>query len=537
MDGNSSERGRHRHRAHIEKPPAVGNPQWTSSSSDRPQWTAPEPESWFDAPAKTGGATRWDPDQDVPAPARWRPVSELTDTAWGSGAAWHDPQAPWNVAAGPADVSRGGSQDATRDADLWTTDSDAAWGGTTAAGEPGWNAAGPARAGSNSAGPDRSGWNAAGPDQAGWNAAGADNGGRTGAGSERSGWNVAGPDQAGWNAAGAPTDAAWTSSAGEPGAVAVLDRPDEPAPARRPAVRHPLRLGLFALVLFGLVAGSVAWLSMDKSVQLRVDGEARSIKTYASTVGGVLDDQKIVVGAHDTLAPGREAKISDGSEIVLRRGRLVALTVDGKPRQVWTTATTVQEALEQVGYRQNGLFVSANRSTRLPLEGYRLTLRMPKTVTVVADGKKHTITTTVPTVGEAMDEAGVTVDGDDRVSQLASATVRAGMTITVTRVLTRSSTTQAVVEYKTVEKTDPEAAAGSRTVQTKGVDGMQQVTRVETYVDGKPTSSKVAKVTVLKAPVDEVVVLGPEPPEKEGAGAAAGVAAGRVRRLPDHRRA
>ena len=46
-------------------------------------------------------------------------------------------------------------------------------------------------------------------------------------------------------------------------------------------------------------------------------------------------------------------------------------------------------------------------------------------------------------------------------------------------------------------------------MKTKGIDGMQQVTRVETYVNGKLTSSKVAKVTVLKKPVDEVVVLGP----------------------------
>jgi uncharacterized protein YabE (DUF348 family) len=449
MDGNSSERGRHRHRAHIEKPPAVENPQWTSSPSDRPEWTAPpeQPQSWFDQ--QGGGATRWQPDQDVPAPAQWRPVSELTDTSWGTNAAWHDPAAAWNVAADlPRDDSPApGNWGTAPRADLWATESDASWGGTNG--------------------------------------------------------------EAGWNAAGAPTDAAWTSSTDEPAAVAVLDEPE-----RKHAVRHPLRLGLFALVLFGLVAGSVAWMSMDKSVQLRVDGEARSIKTYASTVGGVLDDQKITVSAHDTLAPGRETKISDGSEIVLRRGRLVTLSVDGKPRQVWTTATTVQEALEQVGYRQNGLWVSANRSTRLPLEGYELTLRMPKTLTIVADGKKHTITTTVPTVGEAMEQAGVTVDGDDRVSQLAGATVRAGMTITVTRVLTKSSTTQAVVEYKTVEKTDPKATAGSRTVKTKGVDGMQQVTRVETYVNGKLTSSKIAKVTVLKKPVDEVVVLGPALPEE-----------------------
>ena len=66
---------------------------------------------------------------------------------------------------------------------------------------------------------------------------------------------------------------------------------------------------------------------------------------------------EVAVGQHDTLAPGRETRISDGAEIVLRRGRLVTLTVDGTQRQVWTTATTVQEALEQVGYRQDGLYV------------------------------------------------------------------------------------------------------------------------------------------------------------------------------------
>jgi uncharacterized protein YabE (DUF348 family) len=510
---------------------------------DRPQWTQPEPQSWFDGAAPAGGATRRNPDagpaqrnpeQDVPAPARWRPVSELTDTAWRSGA-WHDPQAPWNVAAGPADAADPWATESDP-ADPWATGTDTGWTGTSA-GEPGWNGTSSGESGWNGAPAGEPAWNGTSSGEPGWNGAPAGERAWNGTSAGEPAWNgtsagepgwngtpagESGWNPAGWNAAGAPTDAAWMSSVDEPGAVAVLDRPaldepapDEPAPERRHAVRHPLRLGLFALVLFGLVAGSVAWMSMDKSVQLRVDGEARSIKTYASTVGGVLDDQKITVGAHDTLAPGREAKVSDGSEIVLRRGRLVTLTVDGKARQVWTTATTVQEALEQVGYRQNGMFVSANRSTRLPLDGYQLTLRMPKTITIVADGKKHTITTTVPTVGEAMDAAGVTVDGDDRVSQLSGATLRAGMTITVTRVLTKSSTTQAVVEYKTVEKTDPKAAAGSRTVKTKGVNGLQEVTRVQTYVNGKLTSSKIAKVTVLKKPVDEQVVVGPEPPAEE----------------------
>jgi hypothetical protein len=161
---------------------------------------------------------------------------------------------------------------------------------------------------------DRAGWDT-GP--LGWDTG--SQGWDTGAArDDRAGWDrdtAWGADQ-GWDGptgwSDAPTDTAW-SAAGSP--VALLERrrapppsrtrPSRraPAPERKHTVRHPLRLGLFALVLFGLVAGSVAWLSMDKSVTLTVDGEARAVKTYASTVGGVLDDQNITVGQHDTLAP------------------------------------------------------------------------------------------------------------------------------------------------------------------------------------------------------------------------------------------
>ena len=138
-------------------------------------------------------------------------------------------------------------------------------------------------------------------------------------------------------------------------------------------------------------------------------------------------------------------------------------------------------------------------------------------MTVVADGRRQRVVTTAANVGQALDEAGVEVDGDDKVSQLATAAVVNRMTVTVTRVTRKTTTTRTVLEYDTVEKQDAAAAAGSRKVTTKGVDGLQQVTYVETYVDGKLTSRKVAKVTVLEQPVDEVVVVGPEPPPTQPA--------------------
>lgn len=499
MDGNGSERGRHRHGAHQERPAEHANPQWTTPPSGGPEWTAAEPQSWFDK--SVAGATRWTPEQPEPRAVENRPAwtAAAADHGFGRPSAVDDAvtgaippigaedPAPWSPMAG-------GFRSAAAEPPT------ARWGGAPgpAAAEPpgaAWGRVpGPAAAESSGAASRRGA------------------AGRDGGEPPVSSWGAAAPPT--WGSGhDEPTDRAWRESEREPVAVGA----GRVAGEKRHAVRHPVRLALFAVVLFGLVAGSAAWMSMDKSVRLTVDGEARSISTYASTVGGVLDDAGVTVSEHDTLAPGPDAKISDGQEIVLRRGRLVTLTVDGKPQQVWVTATTVQEALEQVGLRQPGMFVSANRSARLPLEGYQLELRTPKAVTIVADGKKHALTTTAPTVGEAMTEAGVDVDGDDRVSQLSSAAVRAGMTVTVTRVATKTTTTEAVVEYKTVEKADPKAEVGSRTVKTKGVTGLQQVTRVQTYIDGKLTSTRVAKITVVTEPVDEVVVVGPEPPPTQPA--------------------
>jgi len=278
------------------------------------------------------------------------------------------------------------------------------------------------------------------------------------------------------------------------------------------SVRRPVKLALYALVLVGLLGGTAAWASMDKSVRLTVDGEVRALHTYAGTVAGVLDDAGVTVGEHDVLAPAADARVADGAEIVLRRGRLLTLTVDGRTRQVWVVATTVDEALHQVGYRQSGLFVNASRSRRLPLDGFALTVRTPKVVTVVADGSRRRLVTTSPTVGEALAAAKVRLASADRVSQLSGAPVADGMTITVTRVRYARVVTKTVVKYKEIERKDPDAPRGSRTITTTGVDGLREVTYLVTYLDGRAASRKVLGSRVLTWTVDQVVVVGTKAP-------------------------
>ncbi len=93
------------------------------------------------------------------------------------------------------------------------------------------------------------------------------------------------------------------------------------------------RAGLFrslvAAVLLTLLAGAGTALAMDKSVTVQVDGQSQSVSTMSTTVDGALHAAELQVGEHDPLAPSASTAIAAGDTIVLRRGRLIELTIDG----------------------------------------------------------------------------------------------------------------------------------------------------------------------------------------------------------------
>src|SRR5689334_21267252 len=68
-------------------------------------------------------------------------------------------------------------------------------------------------------------------------------------------------------------------------------------------VRRPLQLSLFAVVLVGLVGGLVAWFIAQESLTLTVDGQSRTVHTYAGTVSEVLQDEGLKTASHDVVLP------------------------------------------------------------------------------------------------------------------------------------------------------------------------------------------------------------------------------------------
>lgn len=98
------------------------------------------------------------------------------------------------------------------------------------------------------------------------------------------------------------------------------------AAARRAAARRHRgapetlrRLLPQALVVAVLAGGTSAFLAHDKAIELSVDGEPRTVHTFADDVRELLDDRGVAVGARDLVAPAPGTGLDDGDAVVVRR--------------------------------------------------------------------------------------------------------------------------------------------------------------------------------------------------------------------------
>ena len=273
---------------------------------------------------------------------------------------------------------------------------------------------------------------------------------------------------------------------------------------------RPLRLIAQGAVLTAVVAGTLgAGAHWNKSVTLSVDGTSSSVGVFGDTVGDVLDKSGITLGPHDVVVPSTSAPIADGTKVVVRHGRLLAVTVDGVRKNYWTTATTVSSALSEMGIRADTAKLSVSRGQTLGRAGLALAVTTPKAVSVKVDGRTRHARSTAPTVKAALAELKVTVGARDRVRPALSTRVgKPGVAITVARVKQRTVKVSSTVPFASRTTQDGDLYRGQTRTVTAGHAGTRVVSYLETWVDGKRESRRATTATVTARPVTRVTAVG-----------------------------
>ena len=257
------------------------------------------------------------------------------------------------------------------------------------------------------------------------------------------------------------------------------------------------------------VAGTTfAYAALNNDVTLAVDGQTSEVTTMSRTVGDVLAGQGISLGAHDVVAPSLDASVVDGTKIAVQFGRQVTATVDGQPKTFWTTATNVDQALQSLQLDTAGADLSTSRSAGIGREGLNLTVNTAKTITIEAAGKDKKLQTTALTVGQALTEAGIAVDSDDKVSTKESTKLKDGLEFSVTKVDVKTVTKTSKIGYDTVYKNTDSLDKGKTKVQTEGKSGKRTVVYTVVRHDGKTVKQTKKSSKITRKATDKVVLRG-----------------------------
>jgi len=345
------------------------------------------------------------------------------------------------------------------------------------------------------------------------------------------------------------------------------------------------------VVVVALAAAVGLALLLHKTVRIVADGTTQEVDTMAGTVGDALADARVAVGEHDTVAPGLDAPVDDGQQIIIQRGRPLSLTIDGQTRQVWTTADTVQQALQQLGQDPARYRLSADRDRPIPLTGLSVSADTLRTATITVDGSSRQVSSTATTVGDLLAEAGIgpapnqrvsppvtdpVIDGgtvsittlptvmlavgadaatavvtdratvgdllaaagvglgaDDTVTPTPGTAVADGLQVTVTRYAYLSETVTERIDQSADRRIEDDSlAAGVTTVSRLGRPGIAEVTYRITRTNGVNGAREETARTVVIEPQAKIITVGTKPAAAPTPEPAAPAAAGQTRPEP-----
>jgi uncharacterized protein YabE (DUF348 family) len=279
------------------------------------------------------------------------------------------------------------------------------------------------------------------------------------------------------------------------------------------------QIGLTATIAVAVMASTVGYAAATHEVTLSVDGHVEKVRTFSGDVRGVLKDEGIRLHSRDVVVPSLDSSVSDGSEVTVRFSKPLAVSLDGVQKTYWTTATHVDDALDQLGVRYSGATLSMSRSASIDRGGIALSITTPKRFVVkVGKAQAHAVRIAAPTVRSLLAQLHASYDENDIVKPGLGTVLRAGDRVTLIRVrAARKHIANEPVASPVVEKQDPSMYAGERSVETQGKPGVRDVTYRVVFHNGREFRRVVLRQQVLTAPTPTVVRVGTKQVPTSGA--------------------
>lgn len=243
------------------------------------------------------------------------------------------------------------------------------------------------------------------------------------------------------------------------------------------------------------------------SVKILVDNGEINITTLREDAADILKQANVEINKGDVVDL---SDFSSGSKSTITVYRACIITVyDNSDNGVkYPAVGSVERSLSENGIALNdGDELSCNRED-IVREGMEVVISRAFPVTVVADGETYKLNMASGTVADALNKAVVTIDDDDIISASLDTALTSGMTIKVTRVEYKERTADEVLSFTTQKKNNANLYTDQTKTIRKGVNGRQNVTYKDKYVNGKLVESVKIKSVVTKAATERILEVG-----------------------------
>ena len=116
-------------------------------------------------------------------------------------------------------------------------------------------------------------------------------------------------------------------------------------------VRNRRRVEILAFFLLAALMICIFYVQHVKAVFIVDDDTKTRVYTFSRTVENLVQEKNLDVKEHDRITPGKAHRLSRGDTVFIQRAIPVTIDIDGKTREAWTHAQTVSALLQEEGVR------------------------------------------------------------------------------------------------------------------------------------------------------------------------------------------
>lgn len=291
--------------------------------------------------------------------------------------------------------------------------------------------------------------------------------------------------------------------------------------------RKPALVLLFLLAILlslSACAAKTAWLVVDdEAIRTQIPIEGESLMEMLELGGYPLGEQDRVMVNGISVDPAQALTVASGDTIQIRRAYPLTINDDGQQRTLLSSARTVAQALWE-----NNISLSTSDYLSLPADtvidrALSIEIKRSNLITILVDGKRITANASAETVGDALAQAGITLQNLDYSIPAEQEALPAEGEIQIVRVSEEIILLEEVLPYGTEYVADDEMDLDQTRVAEAGKVGLsvarirvrtengEEISRVteESWVAREPVPQKTAygtRITIQTASTEDGVI-------------------------------